>query len=260
MFTSTNKGNGKMRTLIPTVIVEDEEPSRNRLRRLLGNWGTEIEIIGEAADGPEAIKILSDLRPELIFLDIELPGVDGLTVLEKIPYQPAVIFTTAYHKYALDAFKAIAIDYLLKPIEEELLKKALMKLKKVGYRQSPTTDKLNFLTFSSQVSFHNKIPCKVGDRIDLIDPEKILIFQADNKYTVVKTIDREYVIDTPLFEIERKINPTMFVRIHRSTIVNIEWIADIHKWLDGRLKIHLRDANKTELIASRSYTSKLIDW
>jgi two-component system, LytTR family, response regulator len=249
-----------MQTSIHAVIVEDEEPSRNRLRRFLGKWSQEIEIVGEASDGPEALKIISDLRPELIFLDIQLPGIDGLTVLEKLPYQPAVIFTTAYHKYALDAFKAIAIDYLLKPIDEESLEKAILKLKKVGYRQDRIVEKLDYLIFSAQASAPNKIPCKVGDRIDLIDPEKILFFQADSKYTTVKTADREYLIDTPLFEIERKINPKMFLRIHRSTIVNLEWIAEIRKWGDWRLKIHLRDANKTELIASRSYTSKLVDW
>jgi two-component system, LytTR family, response regulator len=249
-----------MQAILRAIIVEDEEPSRNRLRRFLGRWSQEIEIVGEAADGPEAVRIISDLRPELIFLDIQLPGIDRLTVLEKLPYQPAVIFTTAYHKYALEAFKAIAIDYLLKPIDEESLEKAILKLKKVGYRQDRITEKLDFLILSAQSASHNKIPCKVGDRIDLIDQEKIMFFQADSKYTTVKTIDREYLIDTPLFEIERKINPKMFVRIHRSTIVNIEWIADIRKWVDGRLKIHLRDEKKTELIASRSYTSKLVDW
>jgi two-component system, LytTR family, response regulator len=249
-----------MQTKIRAVIVEDEEPSRNRLRRILGKWSQEIEIAGEAADGMEAIRIISDLRPELIFLDIQLPGIDGLSLLEKLPYQPAVIFTTAYHKYAIDAFKAIAIDYLLKPIDEESLEKAIAKLKKVGYQQDRIAEKLDYLILSAQSASHNKIPCKVGDRIDLIDQEKILFFQADSKYTTVKTIDREYLIDTPLFEIERKINPKMFVRIHRSTIVNLEWIADIRKWVDGRLKIHLRDEKKTELIASRSYTSRLVDW
>jgi two-component system, LytTR family, response regulator len=250
-----------METLIHSIIVEDEEHSRNRLRRLLAKWNQEIEIIGEAGDGPDALKIIADLRPDLIFLDIQLPGIDGFTVLEKLPYQPAVIFTTAYHKYALDAFKAIAIDYLLKPIDEESLEKAILKLKKVGYRQDRIVEKLDYLILNSQSSsYNNKIPCKVGDKIDLIDPEKILFFQADSKYTTVKTIDREYLIDTPLFEIERKMNPKMFMRIHRSTIVNLEWIAEIRKWVDGRLKIRLRDEKRTELIASRSYTSKLVDW
>jgi two-component system, LytTR family, response regulator len=245
---------------IRAIIVEDEEHSRNRLRRLLGNWCREIEIVGEAQNGPDAVAMITEHHPELIFLDIELPGFDGLTVLEKLSYQPAVIFTTAYHKYALDAFKAIAIDYLLKPIDESSLEKAIIKLKKVGYRQDRIAEKLDYLILSAQSPPCNKIPCKVGDKIDLIDPDNILYFQADNKYTMVKTIDREYIMDTPLFEIERKMNPKLFVRIHRSTIVNLEWISEIRKWVDGRLKIHLRDPKKTELVASRSYTSKLIDW
>jgi two-component system, LytTR family, response regulator len=134
-------------------------------------------------------------------------------------------------------------------------------LQKVWYRQDSITEKLSDLIFSVRSSTaYNKIPCKVGDKIDLIDPENILYFQSEKKYTKIKTVDREYVLDTPLFEIEEKMNPKKFVRIHRSTIVNLEWVAEIRKWVDGRLKVHLRDPQKTALIASRSYTSKLIDW
>jgi two-component system LytT family response regulator len=245
---------------IRSVIVEDEEHSRNRLRRLLGKWCQEITIVGEAQNGLDAETIITERQPELIFLDIELPGIDGLAVLDRLSYEPAVIFTTAYHKYALDAFKAIAIDYLLKPIDENSLEKAILKLKKVGYRQNKIAEMLDYLILSAQSSSHGKIPCKTGDKIDLVDPDNILYFQADNKYTIVKTVDREYILDTPLVEIEGKMNPKAFVRIHRGTIVNLEWVAEIRKWDDGRLKLHLRDPKRTELIASRSCTSKLIDW
>jgi two-component system, LytTR family, response regulator len=249
-----------IQTPIRAIIVEDEEHSRSRLRRLLGNWRQEILIVGEAQNGPEALAIIDERHPDLIFLDIELPGIDGLAVLERLAYQPAVIFTTAYDKYALDAFKAIAIDYLLKPIDEDSLEKAIQKLKKVGYRQDRLVEMFDYLMLSTPSASYKKIPCKVGDKIDLVDPDNVLYFQSDNKYTIVKTIDREYVMDTPLTEIEGKMNPKSFMRIHRGTIVNLEWVAEIRKWDDGRLKLHLRDPKKTELIASRSYTSKLIDW
>jgi len=240
------------------IIVEDEEPSRKRLRRLLKKWEKEIEIIGEAENGFEAVDSISSLQPDILFLDIQLPGLSGLKVLESLSYQPAVIFTTAYDKYALDAFKAIAIDYLLKPIDAEALEGAITKLKKINYRQDTMTQKLEYLLNTITDKTETRIPCKVGDKIILLNPGDIMYFQADNKYTAIRTCEQEYLIDTPLLEIEKKLNPKNFLRIHRS--VNADWIAELHKWFDGRLKVRLRDQNKTELTASRSYASKLKTW
>lgn len=246
---------------ISTVIVEDEEQSRNRLKRLLAAFSDTIAVIGEADNGIDAAAIISDLRPRLLFLDIQLPGIDGLKVLEKLPYKPAVIFTSAYHQYALDAFQAIAIDYLLKPIDAAMLEKSINKLKLVGFKQESITEKLDYLLSTTQSGGpQNRIPLRVGDRIDLVNPNEILYFQSDNKYTKVKTSTKEYVLDTTLLELEQKLNPTKFVRIHRGTIVNIDWIAELHKWFGGRLKVCLRDQPATELIASRSYASKLVVW
>ena len=245
---------------ISTVIVEDEEPSRNRLKRLLESFKESIKVIGEADNGIEAVRIVSELQPRLLFLDIQLPGIDGLKVLEKLPYQPAVIFTSAYDRYALKAFQAIAIDYLLKPIDAEMLEKAINKLKKVGFQQESIAEKIEYLLHTSQSAPQKRIPLRVGDRIDLVDPDDILYFQSDNKYTKVKTSTKEYVIDTTLLELEQKLNPKKFVRIHRSTIVNLDWIAELHKWFGGRLKVCLRDNPSIELIASRSYAAKLVSW
>jgi len=246
---------------ISTIIVEDEEPSRNRLKRLLAAFSDTISVIGEADNGIDAANIISDLRPRLLFLDIQLPGIDGMKVLEKLPYKPAVIFTSAYHEYALDAFKAIAIDYLLKPIDAEMLEKSINKLKIVGFKQDSITEKLEYLLSATQQGGGQiRIPLRVGDRIDLVNQDEILYFQSDNKYTKVKTITKEYVIDTTLLELEQKLNPAKFVRIHRGTIVNLDWVAELHRWFGGRLKVCLRDQPSTELIASRSYASKLVTW
>lgn len=247
--------------LITTVIVEDEEPSRNRLKRLLAAFGNTIEVVGEADDGLKAVEIISRLRPRLLFLDIQLPGIDGLKVLEKLSYQPAVIFTSAYHQYALDAFQAVAIDYLLKPIDAAMLEKAINKFKRVGFGQQETlSDKLQQLLQVTQGTQQNRIPLRVGDRIDLVTPDEIVYFQSDNKYTKVKTRSKEYVIDTTLGELEEKLDPKKFIRIHRSTIINIDWVVALHKWFGGRLKIDLRDHPQVEIIASRSYAAKLTTW
>lgn len=246
---------------ISTVIVEDEEPSRNRLKRLLAVHRDTINIVAEADNGIDAAAVISELRPRLLFLDIQLPGIDGMKVLEKLPYKPAVIFTSAYHEYALDAFKAVAIDYLLKPIDAAMLEKAIEKLKLVGFRQESITEKLEYLLSATQNgSQTNRIPLRVGDRIDLVNFEDILYFQADNKYTRVKTTSKEYVIDMTLLELEQKLNPVKFVRIHRGSIVNLDWVAELHKWFGGRLKVRLRDDEATELLASRTYAANLVSW
>ena len=245
---------------VTTVIVEDEEPSRNRLKRLLQSFSDSVNIIGEAENGVDAVRIITELHPRLLFLDIQLPGIDGLHVLEKLPYQPAVIFTSAYDQYAMKAFQAIAIDYLLKPIDAEKLGKSIAKLRKVGFYQESITDKIECLLQATHTPAQKKIPLRVGDRIDLVDPDDILFFQSDNKYTKVRTSSKEYVIDTTLQELEQKLNPEKFIRIHRSTIVNMDWVAELHKWFGGRMKVILRDNQTTELIASRSCAMKLVAW
>lgn len=246
--------------VITTVIVEDEEPSRRRLRRLLLSFADTIKVVGEADDGLTAIETISTLRPQLLFLDIQLPGIDGLKVLEKLTYQPAVIFTSAYHQYALEAFQAIAIDYLLKPIDAAMLEKAINKLKMVGFNQGSLAEKLKHLLQTAQSTQQSRIPLRVGDRIDLVAPDDIVYFQSDNKYTKVKTRTKEYVIDTTLGELEQKLDQKKFIRIHRSAIVNMDWVIALHKWFGGRLKIDLRDHPQVELIASRSYAAKLTTW
>jgi two-component system, LytTR family, response regulator len=249
--------NGK----ISAIVVEDEEPSRKRLIRLLQPFSETIEVTGEADNGIDAVELISRKTPRLLFLDIQLPGLDGLSVLKQLSYQPAVIFTSAYHKYALDAFQAIAIDYLLKPIDAKMLEKSINKLTMVGFRQESISEKIEslFQTATTQGP-QNRIPLRVGDRIDLVNPDDILFFQSDNKYTKVKTVLKEYIIDTTLLELEQKLNPAKFIRIHRSTIVNLDWVAELHKWFGGRLKVCLRDTPATELIASRSCASKLTAW
>jgi DNA-binding LytR/AlgR family response regulator len=248
------------REIIRAIVVEDEEHARNRLKRLLAKWDDEIAVTGEAVDGNMAVELISTQKPDLVFLDIELPAVDGLKVLEMVPCHPSVIFTTAFNKYALDAFKSIAVDYLLKPIEQESLDKAIRKLKIIGYRQDSITDKIEYLVNSARGKAYTRIPCRVGDRIFLVEPDTILYFKAENKYTTIQTVDREFVIETPLHEIEHKVDRNSFVRIHRNTIVNQDWIQELQKWFDGRLKVRLRDEKGTELIASRSYASKLKTW
>ena len=240
-----------------SVIIENEEHSRARLRRLLSAFEPGLEIIGEAADGPSAVEVVRRSNPDLLFLDIDLPGFNGFQVLEALENQPAVIFTTAFNEHALRAFDAFAIDYLLKPIEADAVARALGKLRALGFNHAQLSSALEQLLETSGTRYLSRVSCRVGDRTVLVKIGEVLFFQSDNKYTSVHVASGEYLIDTPLVELEQRLNPREFVRIHRSTLVNVAWIAEIRRSYDGRLRVLLRDSKNTELVASRSYADNL---
>ena len=240
-----------------SVLVENEEHSLARLRRLLQDFSHDVEIVGEAIDGPAAIELIQSLRPDLVFLDIDLPGLNGFEVLAALTEQPTVIFTTAFNQHALDAFRTHAIDYLLKPIDNEAMGRALEKLQAMRGHSALLSRAVDQLVSQLRPNHLTRLPCRIGDRTVLVKIGEVHYFQSDNKYTSVHTAAREYLIDTPLVELERRLCPEDFIRIHRSTIVNVTWIAEIRRWFDGKLKVVLNDTNSTELVASRMYADRL---
>jgi len=239
------------------VVVENEERSSARLRRLLSAFPNDVEVIGEAADGPSAVELIRAQRPELVFLDIDLPGFNGFQVLERLDVQPAVVFTTAFNQHALKAFETYAVDYLLKPIEQDGIKRSLAKLRVMGFNQAHFTSALEQLLELSGSRYLRRISCRVGDRTLLVNAGEILYFQAANKYTALYTVATEYLIETPLAELEAKLNPADFIRVHRSTLVNVSWIAEIRRVFDHKTVVVLKDAKATQLIVSRRYTDNL---
>ena len=239
------------------VLVENEEHSLSRLRRLLHGFPQDVDIVGEAMDGPSAIETIRAHKPDIVFLDIDLPGFNGFRVLEELDRQPIVIFTTALDAYALDAFKTHAVDYLLKPIEAEAIGRALAKLRAMGVNQANVSRALEQLLDSVGTRYLTRLQCKEGDRTVLVKIGEVLYFQADNKYTSVHTLNREFLIDTPVIDLERKLDPKEFIRVHRSTLVNISWIAEIRRLYDGKISVLLKDAKGTELPVSRMYLDNL---
>lgn len=229
----------------------------SRLRRLLLGFPQDIEIAGEATDGPSAAAAIRAQTPDLVFLDIQLPGCNGFQVLQEVERQPAVIFTTAFREHALDAFNTRVVDYLLKPIDADAIAKALAKLHAFNDDQvgRTSTDPAT----SSASRYPVRLPCREGERITLVKLGEILYFQSDTKYTRVQTANRDYLIDTPLIELERKLDPRDFIRIHRATIVNVSWIAELRRSYDGRVAVLLADAKSTELAVSRHYQGNLTD-
>jgi two-component system LytT family response regulator len=240
--------------MLRALIVEDEPSSRDRLRRLLASHATDIVIVAEADNGPEAVRLIDAHEPSVVFLDVSLPGLDGFEVLASVKRTPAVIFTTAHDEFAVRAFRTNAIDYLLKPIEPDQLAAAVGKVVRASLPGSNWSEVLNALkTMGDRRT--RRIACRIGDSTIFVATDEVQYFQADQGYTVVKTASKELLVDTPLMELESRLDPNDFVRIHRSTLVNMNHVTSLKRSLAGRVKVVLKDG--TELSSSRRYADNL---
>ena len=240
--------------LIRTLIVEDEPLARQTLRE----FAAEIEwlaLVGEAADGRTAVNLINALQPDLVLLDVQIPELSGLEVLNRIRHQPAVVFTTAYDKYAVNAFEHEAFDYLLKPFGRARFQAAIervrRRLEEKAAEQSPSEKLLQTETAKEKwtrifVRSQNSIvPLKIDD---------ISRFEADDDYIKVHSGNRFYLINQTLGEVTLRLDASRFCRVHRSVIVNLEFIERVETQ-DRRLLIILKD--KTEILASRSGSQSL---
>lgn len=239
-----------------TIVIDDEQLARQRIKRLLKEYD-EIEIIGEAENGAEGLTIIEQLQPHLIFLDIEMPILNGFEMLAKLKHQPKVVFTTAYDQYAIKAFEEGSIDYLLKPIELERLDKTIKKLKETNLA---TTTQVPLEELIRQINGKKHIKTltvKIGDKILLIKLIDIVHIQAEDKYVFLHTVDgKKHLTDFTLTTLEEKL-PEEFLRIHRSNIINTEYIKEIRKGFNGALIFVLNNATETRVTSSRSNSEAL---
>ncbi len=226
------------------VIVEDEKPSRERLKNLLAELG--VEVIGEAGDGKDALKAIEKLKPDVVFLDINLPELSGMEVLSKLKFRPKVVFVTAYDQYAVKAFEENAVDYILKPFSKERLKKAIERAKEVNER---VLERLEAIS----KEYMRMFPVKLGNEIFIIPEEDVYYFKAEEKYVFLVTKDKEYFCDFTLKELERRLDPKKFCRVHKSYMVAIEKIKKISPWFSGAHIITLKDDEGTKIKVSRGY-------
>ena len=247
------------------LIVDDEPLARVRMRSLLAPYSSEIEIVGEAASGAEAIEKIGQLLPDVVFLDIQLNDMDAFEVLKSLEEDmPLIVFTTAYDNFALRAYEENTVDYLLKPVEPARLEKTVEKLRK-QLEQSASENQLpeNFSwdafrqMMGSTSGYLQRLQVKIGDRILLVNVDEIIRFQSEEKYTTVYTLSGQHVIDTPLVDLEKKLDPRQFVRIHRAHLVAIDYIAEIRKTDMSRLNVVLRDKDRTQLLVSRNFVKKV---
>jgi two-component system LytT family response regulator len=235
------------------VIVDDEELARGYLRELLREHA-EIRIAAECANGFEAVKAIGESAPDLLFLDVQMPKLDGFEVLELIDPGPAVIFTTAYDQYAIRAFDAHAADYLLKPFDAERFERALERAKtRLGERR-PAAD-LGAARPPGQRP--ERIVVKDGTRVHVIPLDKLDYAEAQDDYVALHSGGKQYLKQQPIASLEATLDPARFVRIHRSAIVNLERVARIEPYgKESRLAIL---ADGTRLPVSRAGYARLLE-
>ena len=241
------------------IIIDDEPAARRLLKSMLSSNAEWVEVLAEAGNGAEAIKMINESRPDLVFLDIQMPDYTGFEVLEKIECQPNVIFTTAYEQYAIKAFESFSIDYLLKPVREERLQSALEKLKQFG-KSKPTRDIEELRELAKAFTNPKKptaFPIKQGDKILLIRFENISYFAADDKYVFLYTVDgKKYLTEHTLSDLETRL-PDNFLRVQKSYIINREKVGEIHKHFNGRYIITLLDTPGTRLQTGMTYAPNI---
>ncbi len=237
------------------VIAEDEANLRDELREMLAKVWPELAIVGEAEDGEQALAALERHAPDVMFLDIQMPGRDGLEVARRASGRAHVVFVTAYDRYAVAAFEAGAIDYVMKPFGRDRLEETVRRLRtRIGETPASLEGLLRTLAerLGKEREYLRFITALQSNEIRLITVDEICYFQADNKYTRVVTAERESLIRRPIGDIASAVDPKVFWQIHRSTIVNINFVAGVVRELRGQLRVKLK-ARKESLPVSERY-------
>jgi len=239
--------------------VDDEPLALRRLSRLLKE-SERVEVVGTSTDPEKALSSITHEPIDVVFLDIEMPGMTGLELAEKLPDQTAIIFTTAYNEYALKAFTVNSIDYLLKPIEPAQLERAISKLERLrsgrGVASEVPPTRLHAVLEELKASlggaqYPDRIASRIGGRVHFIELERVTHFFAEDKLTYAATSEKSYVVDATISQLEQKLNPRRFLRIHRATLVNLDFVAEMHGWFGGGVQVRLKDAKGTELTVAR---------
>jgi two-component system LytT family response regulator len=239
-----------------TLIVDDERIARSRMVKLLEQHSDRIDIIGEAENGMVGLEKINTLRPQLVFLDIEMPGLTGFEMLQKVTAQPKIIFTTAYDEYALKAFEENSIDYLIKPIHPERLEKAINKLHQLD-SFSALQQLAQQLSNNTRPRALNTLSVSIGNKIVLVKIENIIVFKAEDKYvTVFDTDGNKHIITQTLNYLEGQLPPN-FIRVHRTYIINKDKIVEIRKTFNSRYQFIMQGIADESIQTGTSYTTEV---
>ena len=225
------------------LLIDDERLARNELRRLLAAHA-DIEIAGEAVDVEDAIAKVGVLKPELLFLDVQMPGADGFSLLEQLePPLPLVIFTTAYDEFAVKAFEFSALDYLLKPVDPNRLVAAL---EKVRPREGAAPSGAGGAP-SSRLTLEDKVFVREGDRCWFVPVKNLRLLESEGNYTRLYFDDQQPQLFRSLTAMEERLDPKHFFRANRKQVINLAWVEGIEPWFSGGLLVKLKGGMKVEL-------------
>ncbi|NUM75186.1 response regulator transcription factor [candidate division KSB1 bacterium] len=241
------------------LIVDDEQPARKKLRAFLEKE-KEVALILEAANGVEAARLISADQPDLVFLDIQMPGMNGFEMIAAVGVEnmPAVIFVTAYDQYALAAFEVQAIDYLLKPFDQARFKKSFQRAVTLAQAKPENTALLQRLLaeIGAEKTFLQRLMVNAGSRFFFIKTSEILYLSAEEKYVNLHTEKGSYLMRETMTGLEARLDPSKFIRIHRSYLVNVDFIKELLPESHGDYLARLK--NGVELPVSRRYRERLM--
>ena len=249
---------------VSALIVDDEEPAREELAYLLKDF-PEVAIVGQGKNGVEALSLIRELNPHLVFLDVQMPGLDGFGVIKKLADRkarpPFFVFVTAYDQYAVRAFEVNAVDYLLKPIERGRLEKALERVRRMLETSESAFEKLGRLVHMIEerpTAQSGKLVVKSGSRLVLVDSADIVYATIQDGIISIVTKDLEGQSNfRTVEELQSNLDPKMFWRVHRSYLVNINRIKEVVPWFKSSYQLKMQDRRETEIPVSRGQTRKL---
>jgi len=238
--------------MIRVLLVDDEQPARERLRQLLAAFD-DLEVVGEAGDGEQAIETILSLKPDLVFLDIQMPGCTGMEVAASLPSPgPRIIFCTAFDQYAVDAFELHAVDYLLKPVTRARLEKAVARVRSAGGKAEEPVREGRAAT-----SYPTRFLAKDTSRYRVIPGKEVLYFASEGGLTRLQTAQHHYWMQPALADLEGRLDPARFFRVSRSAIVSLDAVGEVAPLAGGQGEVRLR--NGARLAVSRRRLQPLMD-
>lgn len=243
-----------MKKTYTVLIIDDERLARVRLIKLVNEFPDVFKIIGEAKNGRQAKQLIDDLKPDIIFLDIEMPGLTGFELLTQLENIPMVIFCTAYEEYSLKAFETNSIDYLIKPVKKERLLQTVLKLEKLktNFSKENVLNAMDIISKYKEKEHITSITVKKKDTIIFVKLEDICCFEATDKCVVVHTTSGTEIIEQSLTQLEKKL-PNNFLRVHRGYLLNTNYVKNFQKYFNNRYIITLLDTQKTTITSGRTY-------
>lgn len=236
------------------LLVDDEKSARDRLCSLLQNHSSMIDVSGEAEDGRDALRKIKDLRPDIIFLDINLPFLNGFEIADNLDYEPQIVFVTAFDSFALKAFEYAAVDYLVKPVEPDRLARTVERLCRDGSGKF-SGEKMKKVFAGLKQRSITRIQVRTGNEIRFIPVEEILRCEAEDYYSVLYTEKEKHLVRISLYELERTLPQERFIRIHRKYIINLSCVQKLKTRVGSGAFVCLDRKGLIQLPVSRSYVS-----